>query len=297
MKNLPTDLLRTFVTVADLGGITSAGAVVGRSQPAISLQIKRLEELVGVSLFERTGRALRPTGEGDVLLRYAREILSLNDQALSRLARQPLAGTVRLGIPNEFASSFLPQILGKFAQTHPDVAVEVTCTLSTNLLASHERNELDLVFALHADQPGDGVSEGWMEELVWVASPVHRSHTRVPLPLIVAPRGCVYRGRIMDVLEKARIPWRIVYSSPSFGGIRAGVLAGLGVTVLSESVVPDGLRTLPPDPQLPELPPVRVQLHYSRERASEAVCGLADYMATNLAERRTMGRRSLPSVS
>lgn len=296
VKNLPTDLLRTFVTVADLGGITSACAVVGRSQPALSLQIKRLETLVEAPLLERSGKALRPTAEGEVLLRYAREMLALNDEALSRLSREPLAGTVRLGIPNEFASSFLPQILGKFAQTHPDVAVEVTCGLSTNLLSSHERNELDLVFALHADQPADGAAEGWTEDLVWVASPVHRCHTRTPLPLIVAPRGCVYRGRIMEVLEQARIPWRILYSSPSFGGIRAGVLAGLGVTVLAESVVPDGLRTLTPGVRLPELLPVRVQLHYNRQWASDAVRGLAEYMAANLAERRAIGRRALQSA-
>lgn len=291
MKNLPTDLLRTFVTVADTGGVTSASTVVGRSQPAVSLQLKRLETLVGATLLERAGRALRPTGEGEILLRYAREMLALNDQAVSRLARQPLAGTVRLGIPNEFASSFLPRILGKFARTHPDVAVEVTCSLSTNLLASHERNELDLVFALHADPPGQGDVGGWMEELVWVESPAHRCHDRAPLPLIVAPRGCVYRGRIMQALDEERIPWRIAYSSPSFGGIRAGVLAGLGVTVLADSVVPEGLRTLLPGEGLPTLPPVRVQLHYKREWASEAVLGLAEYMAANLAERRGGGGR------
>lgn len=287
VHNLPTDLLRTFVTVADLGGITSASKVVGRSQPAVSLQIKRLEELVGVPLLERSGGRLGTTREGDVLLRYAREMLALNDEALARLTRPMLAGTVRLGIPNEFASSFLPQILGKFAQTHRHVAVEVTCALSTNLRASYERNELDLVFALHTDEPVESTAEGWTEELVWVASPRHHSHTRTPLPLIVAPRGCVYRGRIMEVLEEARIPWRVVYSSPSFGGIRAGVLAGLGVTVLSRSVVPEGLRTLVAGKRLPHLPPVRVQLHYNHERASEAVRGLAEYMAANLAERRT----------
>ncbi|MGD8430229.1 MAG: LysR substrate-binding domain-containing protein, partial [Ectothiorhodospiraceae bacterium] len=292
MQNLPTDLLRAFVTVADLGSFTSAGEVLGRSQPAVSLQIKRLEEVAGVTLLERSGRSLRPTAEGDILLRYGREMLSLNDEAIARLSGSTLVGTVRLGIPNEFASSFLPEILGKFAQSHPDVAVEVTCALSTDLIAAQERHELDLVFGLHSDAADDLHSEGWTEELAWVASPKHRPHMKTPLPLIVAPRGCVYRGRILDVLEQRRTPWRIIYSSPSFGGIRAGVMAGLGVTVLSRSIVPEGLRTLPTGDRLPALEPIRVQLHYDRERASEAVRGLAEYMASNLGQRRQEPRRT-----
>lgn len=289
MHHLPTDLLRTFVTVAELGGFTSAGTVVGRSQPAVSLQIKRLEGLVGVSLLERSARGLKPTAEGETMLRYAREILALNDEALARLTRPKLAGGVRLGIPNEFASSFLPEILGKFAQSHPNVTLEVRCALSTELLERIGHDELDLVFALHGGSEPVTASEGWTEELVWVASPNSASHTRNPLPLIVAPEGCVYRGRIMEVLGQREAPWQVVYTSPSFGGIRAGVLAGLGVTVLSRSVVPEGLRTLPPSGPLPELPPVQVRLHYDRGDASDAVLGLVEYMATNL-ERGRAGR-------
>ena len=124
MRNLPTDLLRTFVNVTELGGFSKAGSQIGRSQPAVSLQIKRLEELLDTELLIRNGRQLKMTEKGEMLLSYARQILKLNDQAVSSLTRQKLSGHIRLGIPNEFAISFLPNILGKFSHSHPDISLE-----------------------------------------------------------------------------------------------------------------------------------------------------------------------------
>jgi len=288
MQNLPSDLLRTFVAVADTGGITSASDVVGRSQPAVSLQIKRLEALVGGALLVRTGRTLHPTEDGRVLLQYARQILALNDAAVARLTRPKLAGCVRLGVPNEFASSFLPEVLGKFAHSHPDVALEVSCDLSTNLVARMERDELDLVFALHRDRASAPAGNSWTEHLSWVAGPKYTGPLRSPVPLIVAPEGCVYRARIIESLTQASRPWRVVYSCPSFGGIRAGVLAGLGVTVLATSIVPDGMAILNGRHGLPTLKPVQIRLHYRQDRASEAVVGLVEYMSLDLAQRRKL---------
>lgn len=285
MKNLPTDLLRTFVMVVEKGGITAAGNALGLSQPAISLQVKRLETLLGLALFNRQGRTVVLTPDGELLLRSARDMLALNDAVIARLDRQTLDGSVRLGIPNEFASSFLPEILGKFAQRHPDLAIEVTCALSTQLCESYRDGELDLVFALHTDPPAAN-TDCWEEPISWVVSPAHRPYLRRPLPLIVAPEGCVYRHRILAALDEASIPAQILYSSPSFGGIRAGVMAGLGVTVLAESIIPEGLERLADTRRLPPLPPVWVQIHHDKTRASDAVKALADYMSTHLSERR-----------
>ena len=285
MTTLPTDLLRTFVTVLELGGITAAAARIQRSQPAVTLQIQRLEALVGKPLLLRQGRTVSATDDGRILLRYARDILALNDAAIARLSRQPLAGTVRLGIPNEFASSFLPEILGRFAQRHPDLAIEVKCALSTELLKAFHNRALDLVFALHARPPGAS-APSWSEPVAWVISPQHRPHLRRPLPLIVAPEGCVYRQRIEAVLQEERIPSRVLYSSPSFGGIRAGVAAGLGVTVLAESIIPSELIRLSDSRRLPPLEPVHVQVHHDAGNASAAVRALAGYMAEHLASRR-----------
>ncbi|WP_018149848.1 LysR substrate-binding domain-containing protein [Leeia oryzae] len=283
MKNLPTDLLRTFVTVIDQGGFSNAGDLLGRSQPAISLQIKRLEELVNVSLFQRTSRSFQLSEEGQVLLAYARSILNLNDEVLARLSKVSLSGVVRLGVPNEFADSFLPDILGKFSQSYPDVTLEVGCELSTHLLAKLDKGEYDLVFGLHATRKVKTTNEGWSEELVWVGSPQHAVYSKSPLPLIVAPIGCVYRQRILETLEQLGRPWRIAYTSPSFGGIKAGVLAGLGVTVLARSAVPDGLRILGAAEKMPKLPDIRVHLHYDQGKVNGAVLGLIDFMSARLA--------------
>ncbi|MCS4505323.1 HTH-type transcriptional regulator GltR [wastewater metagenome] len=285
MDYIPTELLRSFVLVAEAEGFTRAGERLGRSQPAVSLQMKRLEELTGQSLLVRDGRRLRLTPAGETLLDYAQRILALNREAMGRLATPELAGTVRLGVPNEFASSFLPEILGKFAKAHPNVTLEVTCDLSNRLLARREREELDLVFALHADAEDVASGAGWTEELVWVTSPRHDSHVRTPVPLVVAPEGCVYRGRILSHLEREAVPWRVAYTCASFGGIRAGVLAGLGVTVLARSIVPNGLRAVTAAEHLPRLPPVQVRLHYDPARTTEAIDALVAYMSANLESR------------
>ncbi len=294
MKNLPTDLLRTFITVVDEGGFSSAGGLLGRSQPAISLQIKRLQDLLGVTLFLKSGRGFALTDEGQLVLSYARSMLHLNDEVIGRLVRSPVSGTVRLGVPNEYADSFLPEILGKFAQRYPDVAIEVGCELSTHLVAKLQQGEYDLVFGLHINPPGPtrgragtANAEGWSEDLVWVGSPQQLVQYRTPLPLIVAPKGCVYRQRILETLEKLGRPWRIAYTSPSFGGIKAGVLAGMGVTVLARSTVPEGFAVLGNAEGMPQLQGIRVHLHYERAKASEAVQALVNYMAERLA--RTAG--------
>jgi len=149
MKNLPTELLRTFINVAELGGFSKAGSQIGRSQPAVSLQIKRLEEIVDAQLLSRNGRQLKVTEKGEMLLSYARQILKLNDQAISSLTQPKVTGHIRLGIPNEFAISFLPGILGKFSNTHPEISLEVTCDLTTNLMLMLKDKNLDMVVAIH----------------------------------------------------------------------------------------------------------------------------------------------------
>lgn len=291
MKNLPLDVLRTFVTVVEEGGYSSAGGILGRSQPAISLQIKRLQDILGVVLIRKTGRGFALTDEGQMLLSYAHSMLHLNDEVIGRLTRAPISGMVRLGVPNEYADSFLPEILGKFAQNYPEVAIEVGCELSTHLVTKLQQGDYDVVFGLHLDVPGSkrggrghtANAQGWSESLVWVGSPQHFVFQRQPLPLIVAPKGCVYRQRVIETLEQLGWPWRIVYTSPSFGGIKAGVLAGLGVTVLAKSTVPEGLIILGKNEGMPQLQNIQVHLHYDRAQASEAVHTLVNYMAERLA--------------
>lgn len=279
--NLPTDLLRTFVTIAELGGFTRAGELLGRSQPAISLQLKRLEEMVGRPLLKRSGRQLQLTDHGETLLNYARRMLRLNDEAVASLIAPQVRGHIRLGIPNEFAISVLPDILAQFSQSHPEVTLEVICDLSKNLLLGISENRFDLVVAIH-DQPPDGGHLAWTEEIVWVASPDHDIAARDPVPLIVAPQGCVYRQRIIDTLAAHEIAWRIVYTSTSYGGTRAAAMAGLGVTAVARSTVPAGLRILDVGERFPQLAAAEVATHYDADNITDVGARLIEFISNSI---------------
>ena len=277
MKNLPSDLLRAYVTVIKEGGFSSAGKKLGRSQPAVSLQINRLEDLVGVPLMIRNGRSFKLTEEGELLLDYAQRILKLNDEAILRLSQPNVVGKVRLGIPHEFAISYLPAFLTGFADVYPGVELEVISELSANLLQRQANNELDLVIAIQKEmvEPSE---EGWREELVWVTDDKHHKAKFDKIPLVVAPHGCVYRDRMLRTLDQEMIPWRIVYTGTSYGGICAAVTAGLGVTVLARNTVPADLEIHQKTERLPKLQRATVELHYDRARAEPAVLQLAEYV-------------------
>lgn len=283
MTNIPTELLRTFVTVVNMGNFTRAGEVVGRTQSAVSLQIRRLEELLDGQLFVRGTHRVRLTDQGTTLFGYAKRILALNDEAISCLSPPAIAGCIRLGAPYEYTASLLPVILGKFAQSHPSVTLEVTCDLSKNLLARMEKDEFDLVIALHDDPDDTSGSKILTEPMVWVTSPDHARHEQRPLPLVVAPQPCIYRSRVLQTLSRLELPWRIAYTSSSYSGITAAVCAGLGVTVLTGSTVPEGVRTLGERDGFPEMGHLEVRLHAAPEHNTEAVRHLADYIAKSLA--------------
>ena len=283
MKNLPTDLLRTFINVAELGGFSKAGSQIGRSQPAVSLQIKRLEEIVDTELLVRNGRQLSVTEKGEMLLSYARQILKLNDQAISSLTQPKVTGHIRLGIPNEFAMSFLPGILGKFSNAHPEISLEVTCELTTNLMKLLDEKNLDMVVAIH--KPDDKLKSGsdvWNEELVWVVAEDYTLQTDRSLPLVVAPEGCVYRNTIIHTLNSYDIPWRVVYTGTSYGGIRAAVMAGLGVTAIARSTVPKGLKIINSGEGFPPLPATFISLEYHKSEISDALKHLINYMLSQV---------------
>ncbi|MBN8442725.1 MAG: LysR family transcriptional regulator [Thauera sp.] len=282
MTNIPTELLRTFVKAVDTGSFTRAGEVVGRSQSAISLQIRRLEEMLDASLFVRGSHPVRLTAEGGTLAGYARRILALNDEAVDSLRRPKVTGCVRLGAPHEYTASLLPVILGKFAQSHPSVMLEVTCDLSKNLLVRMEKGEFDLVIALHEDPDEPGGEKVLTERLVWVTSPEHACNEQSPLPLVLAPSPCIYRNRVLQKLNMLDRRWRIAYSSSSYSGITAAVRAGLGVTLIAASTVPEGVRILTERDGFPDMGHIDVRVHRAGENNSEAVLRLVEYIASSL---------------
>jgi DNA-binding transcriptional LysR family regulator len=268
MQQLSLDSLRAFVSVYDLQSFTAAGQQLGRSQPAISLQLQRLEEMLGMRLYARTGGRIQLTPAGNELLEAARAMLSLNDQIIARLTEPELSGRVRLGMTSEFASKLLPQVLGQFAQGYPNVALEVSSALSRQLVANAD--DFDVIIALTESGGKDAAQwvnpMQWLElrqePLVWVGN--SESHLLpAPLPLVVAPDGCIYRRRALRALRNAGIQSRITYTNTDFSGLTAAIESGLGITVLAQSTVPAHLEKIQrcaDGTPLPELGEVGVML-------------------------------------
>ena len=281
MITLPTELLRALVAVADSGGMTRAAEGLGRTQPAVSLQIKRLEEAVGQVLFDRTNRAFGLTPAGDTLIGYARRILLLHDEAVARVMRPEPAGAVRVGLPNDFAVTLLSGILGDFAAEFPDVSLEVGCALSHSLLDALGSGDWDMVVAMTGGEPHPAAARIWDKRLVWCGAAGTGADDSNPVPLIAYPEGCTYRKRMIDALERSGRGWRVAYSSASLAGLTAAVQAGLGVTALSE-------RTAPPEliykgAGLP--PPANVSVGlYVGEGLSDAAVRLVNFMIDALDE-------------
>ena len=256
LPRLDFDLLRTFVTVVDAGSLTGGGERLRLSQPAVSLQIKRLEQALGCTLLERSPRLLRLTGEGETLLAYGRRILALSEEVVSRLAEPAVAGLVRLGTPEDFATTHLSGVLAAFARTHPSVALEVTTDLTLNLIGRFRAGEFDVVLVKREPAgPSEGVRV-WREALVWAcAAPQARalSDPARTLPLVVSPHPCVYRQRAIRALDRAGRGWRVAYTSTSLAGAQAAVRAGLGATVLPRGMVPADFAVLDEAACVPDL--------------------------------------------
>lgn len=284
---LPLDLLRTFVAAADSRSFTRAGKAVSRTQSAVSMQVKRLEDLAGQPLFARGGRDVALTPEGEALLPYARRILRLHDEAVSALARPEMAGLVRLGSPDDFAARFLPPILARFAQTFPRVQVYVRTEPSSRLLADLGRGELDLVIATLPDlaRGGELIAR---EPVVWATSARHLAHEQEPLPLAVFHKGCFYRQWAEQALDTAGRDYRVAYVSPSIAGLQAAMFAGLAVAPIGLSTVPEGARLLTAEEGFPPLPTASITLHRRLDGRTPAVDGLAEHVAEAFRENQAV---------
>ena len=286
MRNLPIDMLRSFVIVNEQGGFTAAADKLGRSQPAISQQIKKLEVLLDRPLLDRSNAKLILTPDGESLLGYARQILSLNDEAVGHFSSPSISGRIRFGIPSEFAITLLPKIVSRFAKAYPDVTLEVTCDLSRNLSSEEQREAYDLILVLHDKSVSQRSAKikNYIkaDELVWVTGSGSRAHLQETLPLVAAPSGCIYRQRALNKLGQAKRRCRIVYTIPDLTGIQAAINEGLGVTVLARSTVPEGVTILEPSSKLPALGDIGISVRLMDAGKNSAVQVLADFIKMEL---------------
>jgi DNA-binding transcriptional LysR family regulator len=242
LRNLDIDLLRTFAIIAEARNFSRAAERLLRNQSTISLQIKRLEAVVGHQLLERSPQAVKLTPHGETLLGYARGILALNDEVLARVNEPELAGTLRLGTPEDFATTHLPDVLAEFSQSYPLVSLEVTCDLTLNLVQHFRAGDFDLALVKREPSARNAGVRVWREALVWVCGEAYALPRRGPLPLVVSPEPCVYRKRATRALAEDGRKWRVSYTCGSLAGAQAAVRAGLGITVLPKDMVPSGLH-------------------------------------------------------
>lgn len=280
-RNLPLPALRTFITIHEANGFTNAAGALGLTQPNVSQQVKRLEQLLGQPLFVRGRRQPELTSAGETLLEYARHIISLNDQALTKLMATPVAGSLRLGLPHEFTTSILPELVGDFSQAHTGVTIEVDCELSKTLLSNVRA--YDVVIALHDEPEGTGSgSRIRREPLSWVSSVGYRlPEEDEPIDAIVAPDPCIYRDTLSRALASANRQFNPRLTSTSYSAVCAAVSTGMGITVLARSVVPSDLRILDDD-QLPQLPDIDLRLHHDSHNASDATNSFVQFVRERL---------------
>lgn len=275
------DQLRTFVAIADTGSFTRAADVVFKTQSAVSMQMKRLEERVGKPVFERDGRASRLTEDGQRLLDYARRIVRLNMEAALALQGAELSGRVRLGVPDDYADRYLPEILARFARSNPRAEVTVVCEPSPELVQRIAANELDLAIITHSAEKGPALIFR-QEQLLWVSSARSTVHLDDPVPLAVGRPTCDWRRMASERLDAAGRGHRILYSSWNAAAVGAAVMAGLAVSVLPESTLRPGMRVLTPADGFPALPLVRIGLLRSPHEVSALADALADHVVAGL---------------
>ncbi len=255
-----TLLLKSFMAIADKGTFTHGGEIVGRTQSALSLQIKKLEEGLGCKLFDRYGKKVTLTPEGHIFLSYAKQMSHLQWELYSTLKEPDIEGEIRLGTPEDFATHYLPDVLSTFRHHHPRVQLNVSCDLTLNLLDGYRQGHYDIILIKRDPKIAPKIAkEGtkvWREPLVWAAADHYKMEN--PLSLVLSPEPCIYRTRALAALNKAKRKWHISYTSPSLAGTIAAVKAGLGITVLPANMIPAGVH--PIGHTLPELKDAEIAL-------------------------------------
>lgn len=269
MTTLDLDTLRTLVTANDLKGYGQAAARLGRTPSAISLQMKRLQEDVGVPLFRRSGRGLSLTEAGEAVLRYGRRMLALNDELLENVRGGAVPGGVSLGVSQDFAD-LLPGVLAQFAALYPRVPLEVRIEGNGALADAVQKGELDVALAVGQAERATAETLGDLE-LAWIAGRGFRRRKDQPLPLVLLGPQCAFRKEATRLLDAAGIAWRVAAASPSLDGLWASALGGLGLTVRAARRVPAGLRSANALFGLPRLGSFPVTLHGRPGARSAAV--------------------------
>lgn len=280
---LDLDQLKTFLAIAESGSFTQAAVIVHKTQSAVSMQMRRLEERIGRPIFARIGRQSKLTEDGERLLHYARRLVQLSDETLSAFDETELAGHVRLGTPDDYADRFLPEIMARFSRSNPRAEVSVTCAPTPLLVEDLKANMLDIAIITHVREKGRGSEEVIRREpLLWVTSARHCAHEEEPLPLALGRTTCDWRKAAQSSLEAINRDYKVLYSSWSSAGVGAAVMAGLAISVLPESALRPGMQVLSEVDGFPRLPVCEIAILKSWHQRSRLIDALAEHIVSSL---------------
>jgi DNA-binding transcriptional LysR family regulator len=268
-RNLDLAALRSFVTVADVGGVTRAAGYLNLTQSAVSMQIKRLEEALGLQLFLRAARKLALSPEGEQLLSYGRRMLALNDEALSRFASTACEGEIRLGVPHDVVYPAIPGILKRMAQAWPCLRINLVSSFTLLMKDEFARGGFDVILTTE-ETPDPGAEVLGARPLVWVGAPEGSAWQRRPLRLGFKDT-CIFRPRAQAALDGAGIPWELATGGESEQAVEATVAADLAVTARMAGNIPAGTAVISPDGQLPALGEMKLALYRANRRKDEAM--------------------------
>ncbi len=273
-RNLDLTALRSFVTVSDSGGVTRAAAQLNLTQSAVSMQLKRLEEMTGQPLIDRSGRGVALTPQGEQLAGYARKMIALNDEAWGRLTNQAFEGEINFGVPHDVIYPHVPRAMQRFAAEFPRVKVHLHSSFTSILKAQLDRGEMDLILTTEADLDAGGEVLA-RQPLVWIGAEGGQTWRLRPVRFASVTR-CIFKRPAIDALEAAGLPWELAVDAESFSAIDASVSADLAICVQLASAVPAHCEAVRHGGALPDLPEYLVNMYVTDGPAARLAARLAD---------------------
>ncbi|MGI3165163.1 LysR family transcriptional regulator [Pseudooceanicola sp. 200-1SW] len=285
MRNLDMTSLRSFVAVADHGGVTKAAGMLNFTQSAVSMQLKRLEEMLGISLLDRSNRRIALTPAGEQLLGYARRIIDMNDEALTRLTCKSYEGEIVLGVPHDIVYPVVPSVLQQFAQEFPRMKVQLVSAYTRSLKESFDRGEADIILTTEAEP--DARAETLDERpLAWIGAPGGQAWRQRPLRY-ASGRNCLFRPLVIRTIEESGVDWENAVDTASDRTVEATVSADLAVTAMIAGTEPPQLALIQDGGDLPELGTQKICMYRQDRGAGEVMERMAEML--RLGYRSTSG--------
>jgi DNA-binding transcriptional LysR family regulator len=283
-RNIDVALLRAFVAVVETGSVTRAAHLLGLTQAAVSQQLKRLEEMFGVELFDRSNRALRTSADGERLLPHAQSMLAMNDTVWGLMSKPHYEGALRVGVPHDVVEPNIPPVLKRFDRAWPRVHVTLTSGITVDLLAALDEGDLDVALSTQPTTP-KGAELLLRDPLVWVGAPGGQAHLRQPLPVSFGSPNCAFRASAIAALSAAKRDWRPVCEASVHDAVKATVYADTAIAPMLLSTVPADLTVLQAEDGLPALPPFCINMHMRKAGRSAIADEFASFVRQEFTSR------------